>query len=408
MKEPSRRLMKAVDGPQIKEKLQAEDRIDDVPEYNEYFLNVSIRFRYAKIICVFLLCIFVLSSMFVFGDTLTYENARYILRDLGQILSDDTSVPAQRISFDSAEDADYTMYRGSIAVCGISGVRIYSPSGTLKLKDSTSFTSPVAVSSEKYCIVYSLGAYNLSIYNTVARVYDMKFDYPIYDVDVSNDGHVAVMTQSKEYKCVVYSYDPDFRLLATYNKSSYPVAVDLSDISGALYISTFNTENGKFVTELDCYEKKSDTPLWTKRFNDTMAYDIGSAGDSISVVSGKGIVNVDKDGTVTGESLSDEPVRGYVFCDEGITLLRQNDNTLKLEAYGYDGKLKSTFDADGAVGAYLFDDLRLLLKKNKLTVVSESGTSAEYDIGFGVKKILYNDGYAFVCYSDFITPIKIS
>ena len=52
----------------------ADEGREDVPEYNEYYLNVSIRFRTAKIICVFSLCIFVLSSMLIFGKvTNVYE-----------------------------------------------------------------------------------------------------------------------------------------------------------------------------------------------------------------------------------------------------------------------------------------------------------------------------------------------
>ena len=381
---------------------------EEIPEYNEYYLNVSLRFRTAKIICVFLLCIFVLSSMFIFGESLTYENARYILRDLGQILSEDSSLPSDKISIENNGDSDYTIFRGSIVVSSVSGVNIYSPSGTHKLKDNTTFTSPTTISSDKYCIVYSLGAYNLSVYNTVARVYDMKFDYPIYDVAVSDQGNIAVMTQNKEYKCVVYTYDSDFRLTATYNKTSYPVAVEYSAISGDLYIATFYTLNGCYVTELESYLPKNDSPFFSVKFNETMPYDIKTTNDgNIIMAVQKGVMFIKQDGEVISKYLFNDSISGYHLTCDSATILQKDDKTLRAKIYGSNSSLIYETQIEDASDIYCFYPYIIAKGKDTLKILQGDNDPHTIDIGFGVKKIVYNDGYMFVCYSDKITPISV-
>jgi hypothetical protein len=345
--------------------------------------------------------------MLIFGESLTYENARYVLRDLGQILSEDSSEPAQSIAFDSDGDMDYAIFRGSLVVCGVSGVDIYSPSGTLKLNDNTVFTSPTVVTSEKYCIVYSQSAYNLSVYNTVARVWDMKFDYPIYDVAVSDNGSIAVMTQSIEYKCVVYYYYSDFHPVATYNKNSHPVAVDFNGEN--LNIVTFGTKNGSFVTKYESYGLLSDTPSVSLDIEDLMPYDVSSTENGNSVIASRnGLAVISSDGSITSRIDYPEPIIGYSLSEEYLTVLSSHEKSKKISVYTQDGEIHSSRDEDDAAKAYSFDGRIFVQKKNSLLIVSADGSESLFELEGGAEKLLYNDGFVYACYLDKIISFKVS
>ena len=385
------------------------DSLTEIPEYNDYYLTVSVRFRTAKIVCVFALCIFILSSMLIFGESMTYENARYIMRDLGQILSEDSSEPAPQITFDVDGEMDYTVFRGSIVVCGVSGVDIFSPSGNIKLSDNTSFISPCAVASNKYCIVYSLGAYNLSVYNTVARVYDMKFDYPIYDVAVSDDGYIAVMTQSNEYKCVVYMYNSDFKLVGSYNKTNYPCAVEINDQTNTLYIATFGTKSGQYNTKIDSYSLNKEAPDYSVEIQGGLPYDIAPMTDgSIALLSANQLYSISTDGGIRRAVQIDGEIADYHFTDTNITLLI-NNKSISLRSFDHECNSLCTYDADGAVDAFYAQSSYMIRDKSTVKVITDSENAEPklIEVDHGVKKMISNDGYLFVCYPDRINSIRL-
>ena len=384
------------------------DTSDEIPEYNDYYLTVSVRFRTAKIVCVFALCIFILSSMLIFGESMTYENARYIMRDLGQILSEDSSEPASQITFDVDGEMDYAVFRGSLVVCGVSGVDIFSPSGTKKLTDNTSFISPVAVTSEKYCIVYSLGAYNLSIYNTVARVYDMKFEFPIYDVAVSDDGYIAVMTQSNEYKCVVYMYNSDFKQIGTYNKVNYPCAVDICDKTNDLSIATFGTHNGKYITKIDSYALNSNEPVYSVDIEGRMPFDISVMLEgNLAILTQDSLVFLTNEGDTVAHARFDGTLTDYQFSENSVSLL-VNNGISRIHSYDCNGSMIHTFDAENAIDIHYTDTVVLARSNSSLTAIPTSvGEPYSIELDHGARRLISHDGYLYVCYPDKITSISL-
>ncbi len=393
---------------EVSDNKSVHDIDDDIPEYNDYYLTVSVRFRTAKILCVFALCVFILSSMLIFGESMTYENARYIMRDLGQILSEDSSEPVPQITFDVDGEMDYVVFRGSIVICGVSGVDIFSPSGTLKLSDNTSFISPTAVTSEKYCIVYSLGAYNLSIYNTVARVYDMKFDYPIYDVAVSDDGYIAVMTQNNEYKCVVYMYNSDFKQVAVYNKINYPCAVEISDKNNDLYIATFGTSNGDYNTKIESYPLKNESPVYSLDFDGSLPYDISVMSDgNLAFLTSKQITYLSQTGDIVAQVHLNGKITDYQLDDDAVSLLLHDDIT-QVISYNCNGEIICSFDSINSVDIHYNDVATIARDSTSLNVMPSSGDeSYRITLEHGVKKLISHDDYLYVCYADKINSISL-
>ncbi len=388
------------------ENVQARGHAPQLSDYNPYYASVSTGYRYAKIICVFVLSVYILFCILVFGESLTYDNARYVLRDLGQILTEDQSTPVQQITLNVDADMDYGIYRGSVVVGGMSGVDIYSPSGTHKLSDKSSYSSPVVLTSEKYCIVYSLGAYNLSVYNTVARVYDLKFDHPIYDVALSDDGYFAVMTQSKEYKSVVYLYDPDFSLVATYNKSEYPCSVEISDADNSLFISVFGSESGHYVTDIFSYPLRSDTPAFSVNISGVFPYDIVLFADGGSaLISDSKTVFISKDGNVASEYSYDSSITSYYNDDDSISFLlsKSTPSIITLSSVG-----ECVFEtlSEDALDIYRFDG-KIVVGKNDSIQIFSSDSDKDITLPRGMQKILYNDNYLFVCYQERILPMPI-
>ena len=374
-------------------------------EINLYYAKISIRYRIAKIFTVVFLCIFILSSLFIYGDKFTYENARYVLRDLGQILSEDSLVPSEKIIIDPDGDMDFGIYRKNIVIAGESTTKILSVTGKEKLIDNTKYTSPTVVSSDKYCIVYSLGAYNLSVYNTVARVYDMKFDTQIYDVAVSDNGYIAVMTDSREFRCVVYLYNSDFKLVSTYNKTRYPSSVELSSDGSVIYISSFGAENGEYVTQLSAYEKRSEQPLYQFNYNQSQPLDLMLFSDqNTAMVLNDRIVFADKYGNKINENIFSSGISHCSFNNDILTVSDQNKQS-NIKSFDSSGNVLLSIKQTGLVGAYSINSGILIRLKDTLVFHGEE-SGKEIELSTVPQKILYNDGYVFVCNSETIFSYK--
>ena len=375
-------------------------------EYNTYYEKISLRFRTFKIVCVFVLCIFILGAFVFYGELFTYENARYVLRDINQILEEESDAPAGRISFDSDGEMDFSIYRSNLVVAGNSSVKIIGKSGNVKLTDKTQFISPTIETSDKYCIVYSLGAYNLSVYNSVARVADMRFDYPIFDVDVSDRGYIAVMTQSREYRCCVYLYNSDFKLLSTYNKTYYPCSVSISDNSSEVYITTFSAIDGTYNTKLESYGFSSATPRFTYSCDISIPFDAYATDSGNTVLIGEdAIVFLDKDGKKVNDHRPSEDIKSYHFSSGVFTVLL-SDNQTTLINYDAEGDILYQASVSDASSAYNFDNRNFIVCSDTLIDIT-SRPEMSYSFSNVPQTLLYSDGYIYLCNVDSILPVNI-
>lgn len=374
-------------------------------ELNQYFLKVSYRYRLAKIFTVALLCVFILSSLFIYGDKFTYENARYVLRDLGQILSEDSLVPSEKIVIDPDGDMDYGIFRKNIVIAGESKTKIISVTGKEKLVDHTKYTSPTIVSSDKYCIVYSLGAYNLSVYNTVARVYDMKFDTPIYDVAVSDNGYIAVMTESREYRCVVYLYNSDFNLVSTYKKTKYPSSVVLSNDGSRVYISTFGSVDGDYFSELAAYDKKNEKPIY--QFNHSQSLPLDTkifSNENTALIFNDRVVIVDKQGNKLNEKIFLAGISNCSFDNDVLTVMDQEKQS-NVVSFDSNGNVILSQTHSDTIGVCGINNGVLIQKKNVL-ICTNDNYSKSIEISSVPRKIIFSDGYVFVCHAENVCSYK--
>lgn len=374
--------------------------------YNDYYLKVSELFRKLQYIGIFALVVYLLSAFLFFGENITYQNARFILRDLGQILTEEDGEPISQFILDPDGDMDFAIYNGNIVVAGESGVKMISPSGKIRLEDSNIYISPKIISSGKYCIVYSPGAYNLSVYNTITRVYDFEFDYPIVDVSVSDNGDIAVMSSSREYRTAVYLYNSDFSLVATYNMKNYPSSVALSSNGENIYICVFSSVSGDYLTQITVYKKNQKEAYARYEKRSVLPYQIiSSKNGSVSLVS-------DTEITVFNSELAAEDV---IELTEGISKYTVTDNGFSLFTKEREPRVLSFDDnmdpsvlscTEAIEKSYCFDNRTFLLTKTSVSCKLSEDSFFEQQIPPGAVCLIYNNNYIFVCYSDKILSFE--
>ena len=156
-----------------------------------YYASVSAHYKVAqRILCLFLVFFLVISVLLNFKE-ITYDNFFYLLKDFTSA-ADAGNNYYETLSYESDSRQRFTLYRGGIASVSPSRISIFTATGRRTLNETSGFSSPFAISSDKYVLFYDTAGNTFSIYNSFARVYTEKLDYPVKCASLADDGSFAV------------------------------------------------------------------------------------------------------------------------------------------------------------------------------------------------------------------------
>ena len=225
-----------------------------------YYATVSAWYKVLQRIFLVCLAVFAVISVTVNFKHITYDNVFYLIKDFNTAV-DTENVRYETLSYDASADQSFALYRGGLAVVSRSNVSAFTATGRRTLNSNSAYSKPFAVSSDKYLLVYDIGDGNMAIYNSFAKVYTEKLDYPISDACFSKEGSFALLTRSEEYESEIIVYNKDFKKLINYRKGSFAVDIALSpdgEKLGALYV---DTDNGIVCTKLVFYDLRKQEKI---------------------------------------------------------------------------------------------------------------------------------------------------
>ncbi len=207
------------------------------------------RFKIYKWLVLGLLVLFLLGGLVLFENDITVENLRYLVQYLD--FSGVGSYSEETVIHYNADAANqFYVFRGDLVLVNEKSITLYDRRGTPVMTDSFNMTQPLAVPSEKYLVLYDLGASKLRVYNSFSLLFEKDFDYLIQSVSVNNDGDFCVVTSEKSYHSSVYVYNDDFEEIHHWRSATqFAVDASLSD-HGVLTVSTIQVEAGELIARL--------------------------------------------------------------------------------------------------------------------------------------------------------------
>ena len=306
------------------------NNIDDgYDAYNDFYASISVLFRIASFILLIAFLIFLVYSAIGSQEAFTYENLEFVVRNFALTLQENRDESVYAIKYNPDSSRNFALLGNKFALCGNSGISVFSPTGRLTCSDSFAFKNPIMVTSDKYALVYDSENCDYVIYNSFSKVHSQSLEKPIRGASMSPNGYYAFITSSVEYNSTVEVYNDDFELMNRFNKSGYIVDVDMDN--NQVLIATI--------------EGASDNALYDIQI---LLYDL-TAGKTISTVeltssfplscklSSSGFFLVCKDETITHDIVTDNQNRysykGSIISDFELA----NDKAaLLLEIPGYD------------------------------------------------------------------------
>ncbi len=368
-----------------------------------YYASVSAWYKVLQRIFLVCLAVFSVVSVTVNFRHITYDNFFYLIKDFNTAV-DTENVRYETLSYDASADQSFALYRGGLAVVSRSNVSAFTATGRRTLNSNSAYSKPFAVSSDKYLLVYDIGDGNMEIYNSFAKVYSEKLNYPITAACFSEDGSFAVLTRSEEYESEIIVYDKNFKKLANYRKGSFATDIALSadgEELGAVYC---DTDNGIVCTKIVFYDLKKHEKIEEYMYS-------GEFPIACSFLDGGGFAAI-TDGTVRifdkllGEKEEGDSYFGgtvsAVWCDNEYAAVAFNNgiisDTNKVFVFDKKGDLVYNNSINSDVSQLAVCDEYFFVKNTRgvIRIRIEDGSEEYLECQDG-KMLIYDGSTALVC-----------
>lgn len=190
----------------------------------------------------------------------------------------------------------------NLLICTKTQIQLFSPTGTLRMKESVEMKSPALNASGDYAVVYDVGGRELRLVGdeTILHSLTLPAEETFLCATVNEKGWVAVTTKVSGYKGVVTVYNRDFEPVLTIRLSSRYIsdAVVTPDCRGVYLISP-GQAGGAFENTLLYYTFSSrEEPTRTISLGSNVVLSIRSAG-RCWILGDKSLVILDSSGVIT-------------------------------------------------------------------------------------------------------------
>ncbi len=231
------------------------------PVEDKHFRRTASGYRAAKYVALLLLVAFIVSFVTFSGQSISYANFAYLIKDMESEDTSNTAVNSFDISLEHSASRVFSRFGSFLASADCSHFRLYNSYGTTALEDDAITVSPRLITSKKYALLYDYGSENYFIYNDLARVYTGVADGSIHCASVSDCGSFMIAARSREYKYIVSLYDKSFSLVSNYYKDKYVMDTAISPNGDTVAIISTYVENSTVMSEIMLCKVGSDASV---------------------------------------------------------------------------------------------------------------------------------------------------
>ena len=190
----------------------------------------------------------------------------------------------------------------NLLVCTQTQIQVFSPTGTVDLKESVNMTSPALNTAGEYTVVYDVGGQQLKVIQgeKLVNKLELPAEESLICATVNDKGWVAVTSKVSGYKAVVTVYNPSFESVLAIRLSSRYIsdAVVTPDCRGVYLISP-GQAGGAFENTLLYYTFSSrEEPTKTLSLGSNVVLSILSIG-KCWILGDQSLLILDSSGVIT-------------------------------------------------------------------------------------------------------------
>ncbi len=326
-----------------------QDRADDNSLREPYYEGISARLGIFQVILYLTLLAFVVLSVVRNSTLITYRNFYYFFKDLDASAEGVDVLHNDSVTYPTARQQSFTLYRGGLAVAGNSSVTVFTATGRQTVSQTVSYQNPIAEGRGKYLLVYEMGGTQYSLYNSYTQVTSEKSDYPINGAAVSDSGMYALLSSSEEHTSLVSLYSSNFSLLGNYRYTGYVTDLSFNADGSLLAIVTAHASGAGFQTSVELYTPGKDTQRAKTELPDSLMLSCGfTQAGILALLSTEEAIFLDSSGKIV-ESYSFDgftPVSVEMGRDGPVLALQDSEISEKNRIIVFDKNGKMMYNND--------------------------------------------------------------
>ncbi len=365
-----------------------------------YYASVSAGYKVIqRFLWVVFVCFMAISVILNYKD-ITYDNFFYLFRDFSSAV-DAESTTYETLSYESSPGQQFALYRGGIAVVSPSGISAFTATGRRTLRAESGFSAPFVVCSDRYMLVYDTAGNTFSVYNSFARVYTEKLEYPITDACFGDDGSFAIVTREASRRTVVHIYDKDFNR-DTFRGDSYMFDIAMDTSANRVAFVYYGAGNGTGQTQISIRERSTLEEIDRVSLDGEFPLSCGfMENHRFSLITDSAIRVFQADfneDTVEMYDYSGTNITGFCVTKQGVavSVIRSSQNeVIAFDKNGkmlYNGTVQDSVIDIAVFGEYLF----LQTNEGVIRLHSASGNE-EFLVSGNGRLLLYSEDTALVC-----------
>jgi hypothetical protein len=369
----------------------------DKNDYSRYFNWVGVTYRTAGFVFLVVFLVYLIVTSLGNLTGITYANAEYVVRNFAVRLEDNREAASAMI-YNPDGAMRFAEAGGGLAVCGNTGVTIFSATGRRTCRDTAEMFIPAMRASKKYTAAYDSGGKKYYIYNSFTRVFTGETEYPVYGMSVADNGYFLLITGSDLSASSVVLYDSDFNPVAVLGQSMHTAAAEL-DREGRRFavVSEGITEDGRFSSFVRIFNVGEKDPAGSFEAEGAFALGLRFCGERIFCLFSDRMILSGPDGSVEKEfSFGDAtPVLASSSDDGAAVLLRDGEGNETLCFWSSSGSDTRVRVPSGTASLSVGGSTAFILHPDGVRIFRDGVLSGPFTTGRAV-----NEGDALVACSD--------
>ena len=308
---------------------------DDFASQNPYYAMVARGYQIAQMTFFGLLCAFIILSMLIRSDDITYENFFYLFKDIHAAV-DSEDINFQTLVYNADETQDFATYRGGLAVAGESGLTVFSATGRQTMVQSLNMSTPKLLTSDRFILVYELNGTDFALYNSFVRMASGQTETPIRCAAISDAGWFALASQEGT-NARISVYNKHSNLATEHFLNGYVTALTLNPSGDLLAILSTDAVDGQYQTKLMLYRTGTDEKVYDCIFENFFPLSCEFSDDKmIYLTATNRMLVLKRDGEIAVDVAYPTPINRVFYSQNGYAVL--TDDAM-LTLYRKDGSM---------------------------------------------------------------------
>lgn len=300
--------------------------------------------------------------------------------------------------FENAANAEYAVVNGDVIAAGANYMAKFSSKGKIKWEKTTSIAQPLMDVCGEYIVLAEDGGRGICLFYEDKLLYSIQSASPIFTVDVSERGEVAVAVDKEFFKGGVEVFNKSGRQIFAWSSGTeYVIDAAISKNSRRVAVVLMNTDT-KVVSNIQFFDVNKTEGYYTASFDKSAVFSADFIGNVLDVTGDNCIAGLGQDGrTKWYTEFGDKQMRSFGMDNRGNKIISTETNAVpSVAVYAESGNLLTQFETDETPDYVDIMGRSVLYNENRNIFFGVPGREREYTASMDIKELRIISSSAFL------------